>query len=380
MPRPARRPRSCSPPTKRGSNRLPRPHDTRARTRHTSELVRADADQVGVEPGQVDRYLSQAAAASTWTGTPVPGRERRPRPRVGVSRLRGCPIDSGPAPVGGGRSDPRRSRTASTWIRPLPSTGMSSVGARRADASPHRRVLDGAHRTGRPGAARVAAQTAAFDRLGRTPGEDHLASRHAQQVGNLPPRLLERVAHRCDPPGGGGQGRRRRAAHRVSAASASAAAGSYWRGRDRRGPLPGSGGRGAGVVARAREERITGSAWRDAVPQSPESSPLTMPRSTAHSAGFVLLASPKGHCSAITGCGLAAVFRVGREAVGRERVRHDVHGGPHRALRPRWRSCARPGNARIPRRRALPSPRPLRAPAFAWPRPGVASGGRRAAA
>ena len=57
-----------------------------------------------------------------------------------------------------------------------------------------------------------------------------------------------------------------------------------------------------------------------------------MPRSTAHSTGLVLLASPKGHCSAIDRRRLAPVLGVGGEAVGRQRLGHDVHGGAHRAL------------------------------------------------
>ena len=332
---PARRPRSCSPPTRRGSNRLPR--------RTTS------APAPGTPPSLCALTLTRSAPSA-------PGRWRRARTAAAASTCTVTPASRHSSTTScTGWSVPTSwlahwqctsaGRGADARLQALAAARRRRAGRcrppraprsapTRAEASRDRGVLDGGaeHGRARMGAGRT--PDGGVDGLGGARGEDHLA-RPRRRRGRPPARGPSSSASRtvrpssCSRPGSAGG---RPAQLRERGRAPRAAAVWCWRGRGRREP------RGAQAEAvqasspRAREDRITGSACCDAVPHSPASSPLTMPRSTAHSTGLVLLASPKGHCSAIDGGGLAAVLGVGGEAVGGQGLGHHVHGGPHRAL------------------------------------------------
>ena len=120
-------------------------------------------------------------------------------------------------------------------------------------------------------------------------------------------------------------------AQRVGVGGPGATAGWCWRDRGRCAP-PTAQARRCRRRRPAREERITGNAWRDAVPHSPDSRPLTMPRSTAQSTGLVLPASPKGHCSAITAVVSPRSSARAAKPCRRQRLGHHMHGGTHGPL------------------------------------------------
>ena len=181
--------------------------DQRPGAGHAAELVRADADQVGVERGQVHRTCPQAAAASTCTVTP--GSRHRATTsctgwRVPTSWLAHWQCTS----AGRGRVGSTRGgrRSASTSSRPAPSTASVSVGAGAGRRVAHGRVLDrGAeHRRARVGAG--GAPDGGVDRLGGAGGEDDLARRDAEQLGHLLRGPARARRGRRGPPRAGGPG------------------------------------------------------------------------------------------------------------------------------------------------------------------------------
>ena len=117
----------------------------------------------------------------------------------------------------------------------------------------------------------------------------------------------------------------------------------------------GSGRGGAGVVAPGDEDRITGSAWCETVPQRPARRPLTMPRSTAHRTGLVRAGVAEG---TLLGDGPRWSRRGPRHA-----PRTRGGGSRRRRASPRALSvdpprgtCVTRANARTPRPRGRPWP------------------------
>ncbi len=191
---PARRPRSCSPPTSRGSNRLPRRTISAPAPGTPPSLCALMLTRSASSAARSSGTCPHAAAASTWTMTPASRHSA-------TTSCTGCSVPTSWLPhwqctsAGRGRElDRRRSRSASTSSRPVRVHGdvLGRRQARRRVA--HRRVLHGGteHGQARRGPGRT--PDGGVDGLGRARGEDHLAPRHADQIRHLRAGDLERVA------------------------------------------------------------------------------------------------------------------------------------------------------------------------------------------
>ncbi len=199
------------------------PDDQRAGAGHPAELVRTDADEVGVERGQVRRHV-----AARRRGVDMHRDAGRPaqrhhlahgleRPHLVVAPL--AVHQRRARPGGVLQALPQRVDLEAVPMRP---PGAPRWGRARAEASRTAECSTAAQSTGAPGAARVAPQTAALMASVRARGEDHLAPDDAEEFGHLAAGDLERVADDAtllvhpvrDRLSGG-------SAHRVSAARAS---------------------------------------------------------------------------------------------------------------------------------------------------------------
>ena len=331
---PARRPRSCSPPTSSGSNRLPR-RTTSAPAPGTPPSLWALTltRSASSAPRSVGTW-PQAAAASTCTVTPASRQSS-------TTSCTGWRVPTSWLPhwqcTSAGRGRPRRPQALPDGVDVEPTRRVHADLLGRRGPRPRRRGRRSARRRrrarARPGAARVAPQTAAL--IASVPPEVKTTWRrdHAEQVGHLRPRRLERVADGAallvEP---AGVARRERGPASPARRGPRAAAVSCWRGRGRREP------RGAQAEAvqasspRARDERITGSAWCDAVPHSSGQQPLDHAAvdRAQHRVGAAGVA--EGALLGDDRRGVAPVLGVGGEAVGGQRLGHHVHGGPHGAL------------------------------------------------
>ena len=200
----------------------PTPDDQGARSGHATQLVGAHADQVCVERGQIGRHV--AAGGSGVHVHRDAGLAAQPDHLV--DRLQRADLMVAPLAVhqrqGAVRDgDARRRRSASTSSRPVPSTRRSSTDATRAEASLTAECSTAAHRTGAPGAARVAPHTAALiDSVppevkttcrGTTPNSPATCSRALSSASRT---VRPSSCSRPGSPGG-------RVAHHVSAAIAS---------------------------------------------------------------------------------------------------------------------------------------------------------------
>ena len=156
-------PRSCSPPTRRGSNLAPAPDDQGAGPGHPTQRVRAQADQVGIERAEVHRDVPARSG-----GVDVHGDAGLPAECDHlVDRLEGADLVVGPLAVHQGR---RRAATAirgaPRWRRRRPAPPRPRRSSRPArlgpDASRTAECSTAAQSTAPPGTALVAPQTAAL--------------------------------------------------------------------------------------------------------------------------------------------------------------------------------------------------------------------------
>ena len=234
---PARRPRSCSPPTSRGSNRLPR------------RTISAPAP--GTPPSlcalMLTRSASSAARSSRHVaagrgGVDVDGDAGLPAQRDHLVHGLERP-DFVVAPLAvhqrGARKGARLQALAQRLdLEPSRAVHGDVLGRRQACRRvTDRGMLHGGAEDGQAGGGPGRTPDGRVDGLGRARGEDHLAPRHAHQFGHLAAGHLERVADGATlfvqparvPGGQGGPLRQRGERPRAAAASC-------WRGRDRRAP------------------------------------------------------------------------------------------------------------------------------------------------
>ena len=262
-----------------------------------AELVGGHRDQVGAERPEVEGHVSGG-------GHRVDVDERAPSGRQRLDDL-GHRLDRAHLVIGPLAVHERRVRSR-TWtgtaegvltdvalIRPeARRPAMETTGAERADASPHGRVLDVGTDHRAPGPAAAAPHTAALIGLGAAGGEHHLAGPDAEQPGHLLAGVLEGGPHHpalgVDPARVGGH------APIVPLGHGSAGLGADRRGRGVVEIVTGQRSRSP-VRPRRRRRRHRGPAMTTgpparvppgSSPHSPASSPLTMPRSTAHSTGY----------------------------------------------------------------------------------------------
>ncbi len=293
---PARRPRSCIPPTSSGSNRSPRRTIRAPAPGGPPNLWALTDTRSASRPARSRSRWPQAAAASTWTGTPA-ARQAATTSATGwtvpTSWLAHWQCTSA-----GGRSARRASASATpAGVDPAPAVDGEELGVGQPlGGVAHTRVLDrGAqHRRARTGPG--GPPDRGVGRLGAARGEDDLAGPDPEQRGHLLPGLLEdgphhaallvdpsRVAGRAGqrPADGVGGLRTRRGGRGV----VEVVAGHRGRGLRPTGRRPAQ-ARAAQVSSpRAREESTTGVGPSGASPQRPDKSPLTIPRSTAHRTG-----------------------------------------------------------------------------------------------
>ena len=154
---PARRARSCSPPTSSGSMRRPRRTTRAPAPGRAAELVGADRDQVGVEPGQVE-----VDVAAGRGGVHV---DRHPGPPASGHhlghRLDGAHLVVGPLAVHEGRRvGPCRARASATpvGVDPAPAVdGEELGGGQPRGGVAHAECSTAAQSTTGPGPGPVAA-------------------------------------------------------------------------------------------------------------------------------------------------------------------------------------------------------------------------------
>ena len=285
------------PPDQQRLETQPAPDDQGPGPGGPAELVGAHRDQVGVEAGQVE--VDVAAGGGGVHVDRHPGRTAErppPRPPAGPCPPRGWPTGSARAPAGARRGGP--------GPRPAPpgrsGPGRRRGGARRRPAARRRRAHSecstAAQSTAAPGRARVAPQTAAL--AASVPPEVKTTWRgRTPSSAATCPRASSRTARTARPsswtrPGSpAGPASARRTASTASGRArggrgvVEVVAGHRGRGLRPTGRRPAQ-ARAAQVSSpRAREESTTGVGPSGASPQRPDKSPLTIPRSTAHSTG-----------------------------------------------------------------------------------------------
>ncbi len=177
-----------------GFEPAPTPHDQRTGTGHPTELVRADADQVGVERSEVRRDVPAGGG-----GVHVDGDAGLPAQCDNlVHGLERPDLVVAPLAV-----HQRRAREG--WrvqalpqrldLEPPRTVDADVLGGRQARRGvPDRRVLHRRAEHGHPRGRPRRTPDGGVDGLGRPRGEDHLASGDADELGDLATGHLQRVA------------------------------------------------------------------------------------------------------------------------------------------------------------------------------------------
>ena len=177
-----------------GVEPAPAPDDQRAGPGHPAELVRAHADQVGVERAQIGRDVPTGRRGVDVHGDAGVATE----PDHLVHRLEGAHLVVAPLAVdqrGAGQAARPQAGPEGIDVEPTGRVHPDLLGRRGAPGGvTDGGVLHGGAEHGRAGRGPGRAPDGRVDRLRPSRGEDHLARRDAQQIGHLRPRPLERVA------------------------------------------------------------------------------------------------------------------------------------------------------------------------------------------
>ena len=178
-----------------GGEPAPSPDDQRSGTGHPTELVRADAHEVGVQRGEIHGHVATGGGGIHVDRDPGFAAQLD----HGLYRLQRADLMVPPLAVHQGRA------RSGARVQPVPKCVdvdpsravhpdvLGGCPARRRVAC--RRVLHGGTEDGRPAGCLGRTPYGSVDGLGRTRGEDHLACGHADEIGHPAAGRLERVAH-----------------------------------------------------------------------------------------------------------------------------------------------------------------------------------------